>query len=192
MTMKTHQIISIIGIIAAAAWFTICDHFFHVKNNILIYHWMPLYDNQSVWAFPIFLCVTTTFFFVTRQFSSSWKVTPSLPVIIANVAFLTLGYLASGIAGISHPMTFFWIVLALWGVRILLVREHRATAIKACLMLGIIGPAWEGATSQLGYFNYHYVNIFNVPLWLFALYLHAGFLMLELHSFRELLKRSGR
>jgi len=66
-------------------------------------------------------------------------------------------------------------------LRILCLRGHRTTAIKVCLIIGFFGCFWEGATSKLGYFDYYYTNFFNVPFWLFACYLHAGFLMLEMH-----------
>jgi len=40
--MKPHHILTVIGIIGAAAWFTVCDKFFHIDNNILVYYWQPL------------------------------------------------------------------------------------------------------------------------------------------------------
>lgn len=193
--MKPHHILTVIGIIGAAAWFTVCDKYFHIDNNILVYYWQPLnvlFHGQSVWTFPIFACATTSFFFATSPFSSSWKETPSYISIAANGAVCTLVYFGSGMAGNSHPMIYFWIVLAIWVARILFLSEHRSTAIKACLIMGFVGCFWEGATSKLGYFDYYYTNIFNVPLWLFACYLHAGFLMLDLQSFIASLKRSGR
>ena len=193
--MKMHNILTVAGIIAAAGWFTLCDKFFHIDNNILLYYWQPLhvlFQGQSVWTFPIFLCATTGFYFATRPFATAWKENPSYFVLAVNAIVCTLVYFASGIMGNSHPMIYFLIVLAIWAVRILITHEHRHTAIKACLVMGFLGCFWEGATSRLGYFDYYYTNIFNVPLWLFACYLHAGFLMLDLHSFREYFKRSGK
>jgi hypothetical protein len=193
--MRKHQIITVIGIIGAAAWFTLCDKFFHIDNNILVYYWQPLnvlFHGQSVWTFPIFACATTSFFFATLPFANAWKKKPSYLVLTVNAAVCSLVYFGSGMAGNSYPMIYFWIVLAAWIARIIFLSEHRATAIKACLIMGFVGCFWEGATSKLGYFDYYYTNIFNVPLWLFACYLHAGFLMLELQSFREFFKRSGK
>lgn len=193
--MKMHNILTVAGIIAAAAWFTLCDKFFHIDNNILVYYWQPMgviFKGQPVWTFPIFACATTGFYFATRPFATAWKENPSYFVLAVNTIVCTLVYFASGITGNSHPMIYFWIVLAFWIVRIIFESERRATAIKACLVMGFLGCFWEGATSKLGYFDYYYTNIFNVPLWLFACYLHAGFLMLDLHSFREYFKRSGK
>jgi hypothetical protein len=193
--MKLHKILTVIGIIGAAAWFTLCDKFFHIDNDILIYYWQPLnvfFQGQSVWTFPIFLCATTGFFFATRPFAKLWKDKPSYLVLAANGALCTLVYFGSGLTGNSHPMIYFWIVLAFWIVRIIFENEHRATAVKACIIMGFLGCFWEGATSKLGYFDYRYTNIFNVPLWLFACYLHAGFLMLDLQSLRESFKRLGK
>lgn len=191
--MKPHNILAIGGIIGAAAWFTICDKFFHIDNNILTYYAKPLnviFKGQSVWTFPIFLCATAGFYFATRPFAASWKRNPSYLVLTINIAVCTLAYFGSGVMGNSHPMIYFWIVLAAWMARILFTREHRTTAIKAGLVLGVLGCFWEGATSKLGYFDYHYTNIFNVPLWLFAAYLHAGFLMLELQGLKESFRRA--
>lgn len=193
--MKRHNILTGLGIIGAAAWFTLCDKFFHIDNDILIYYWQPLnilFQGQSIWTFPIFLCATTGFFFATRPFANAWRDNPSYVVLAVNALVCTLVYFGSGIMGNSHPMIYFWIVLTIWVARILFTHKNRNTAIKACLVMGFLGCFWEGATSKFGYFNYYYTNIFNVPLWLFASYLHAGFLMLELQSFRELFKRSGK
>ena len=193
--MRKHQILTVIGIIGAAAWFTICDKFFHIDNNILVYYWQPLnviFQGQSVWTFPIFVCATTSFYFATRPFANTWRMNPSYFVLAVNALVCTLVYFGSGIMGNSHPMIYFWIVLAAWIARIIFISEHRATAIKACLIMGFVGCFWEGAASKLGYFDYYYTNIFNVPLWLFACYLHAGFLMLELQVFREYFMRSDK
>lgn len=193
--MRKHQILTVIGIIASAAWFTICDKFFHIDNNILVYYWQPLdiiFKGQSVWTFPIFACATTCFFLATLPFANAWRDNPSYVVLTVNAIVCTLIYFGSGIMGNSHPMIYFWIVLVAWIVRIIFISENRAMAIKACLIMGLLGCFWEGATSKLGYFDYYYTNIFNVPLWLFACYLHAGFLMLELQSFREFFARSSK
>ncbi|HNY51513.1 MAG TPA: DUF2878 family protein [Smithella sp.] len=193
--MKLHDIFTVTGIIGAAVWFTLCDKFFHIDHNILVYHWQPLnvlFQGQSAWTFPIFLCATTGFFFATRPFANAWRDNPSYIILAANALVCTLAYFGSGMMGNAHPVIYFWIVLAIWVARILFTHENRNTAIKACLIMGFLGCFWEGATSKLGYFDYHYTNIFNIPLWLFACYLHAGFLMLDLQSFRELFKRSGK
>jgi len=112
--------------------------------------------------------------------------------MLANVLICTLVYYGSGLMGNTHPMPYFWVVLALWLVRLPLVRENRGTAILAGLVMGLFGCFWEGATSLLGYFDYRYRDIFHVPLWLFACYLHAGFLMLDLQGLREFVKGGGR
>ncbi|MEW6078220.1 MAG: hypothetical protein AB1724_10435 [Thermodesulfobacteriota bacterium] len=190
--MKRHNMLTAGGIIGAAAWFTLCDKFFHIDNNILIYYARPLdviFKGQSLWTFPIFFCATAGFFLATRPLAASWKQNPGYLALAINIIVCTLAYYGSGVMGNSHPMVYFWIVLAVWTGRILFEREHRATAIKAGLLMGFLGCFWEGATSKLGYFDYHYTDIFNVPLWLFAAYLHAGFLMLELQSLRELFRR---
>lgn len=193
--MKPHQILTVLGILGSAAWFTLCDKFFHINTGILLYYWQPLdiiFKGQSVWTFPIFACAATGFYFATRPFAASWKDSPSYFALIANGAICTLVYFGSGIMGNSHPMIYFLIVLAIWVVRILFTHENRNTAIKACLVMGFLGCFWEGTLSKLGYFDYYYTNIFNVPLWLFACYLHAGFLMLDLQVFRKYFKSSGK
>ena len=186
-----HNFLTLFGIVAAAAWFTLCDKYFHIDNHILVYHWPPLdlvFSGQSVWCFPIFACATAAFFFVTLPFGKAWNVPPNMSGMIANIAFCTLVYFGSGLTGNTHPMIYFWIVLSLWLIRICFLSGHRTTAVKACLVMGIVGCLWEGATSKLGYFDYAYTNLFNVPLWLFACYLHAGFLMLDLQGLREHVK----
>lgn len=193
--MKLNNILTVIGIIGAAAWFTVCDKVFHVNTGILVYYWQPLdiiFKGQSVWTFPIFCCATTGFFIATLPFRKQWKENPGYVSMAVNGAVCTLVYFGSGLTGNTHPMIYFWIVLAFWVVRILFLREHQAAAVKACLIMGFVGCFWEGALSKLGYFDYYYTDIFNIPLWLFACYLHAGFLMLDLQSFREFFKYSDR
>jgi len=88
--MRKHQILTAIGIIASAAWFTICDKFFHIDNNILVYYWQPLdiiFKGQSVWTFPIFACATTCFFLATLPFANAWRDNPSYVVLTVNALF---------------------------------------------------------------------------------------------------------
>ncbi len=149
--MKLHNILTAIGVIGAAAWFTLCDKFFHIDNDILIYYWQPLsllFQGQSVWTFPIFLCATTGFYFATRPFATAWKENPSYLVTVINIAVCTLVYFGSGMVGNAHPMIYFWIVLVFWIVRIIFESEHRATAVKACLLMGFLGCFWEGAMKR--------------------------------------------
>jgi len=192
--MKSYNILTIAGILAAAAWFTLCDKFFHINNDILVYYWGPLdviFKGQSVWTFPIFACATTGFFLIPLPFAESSPAVPNITGMTVNVLICTLAYFGSGLFGNTHPLIYCGVVLALWVIRIPFVRAHRATAIQAGLLMGLFGCFWEGATSQLGYFAYRYTDIFNVPLWLFACYLHAGFLMLDLQGLREFVKKGG-
>jgi len=70
---------------------------------------------------------------------------------------------------------------AAWAVRAALRRTRSETVFA--VLLAIVGPLVEASLSALGLFTYRQPDVLGVPIWLGAIYLHAGPLVGEIDAY---------
>lgn len=158
----------------------LCDYFFHVRTGILRYHWGPLADGQSVWAWLIFALASAAFV-------GSAAVVPlrNIPAgvpwarLADSVALFVGAYALSGQLGAIHPTGLFAALLAAWLIRIAARPADLLAYAGYGLVLAVCGVAGEGIFSYAGLFDYRLQQVINCPWWLSGLYLHGSVALLE-------------
>jgi len=159
--------------------FSVGDHFYHVWGGALTYHWQPQLDGQSFWVYPIFFAASAAFLLLTIPFTTQSE-DPTLKKLIFEVLWMHLIYLSSGIFGTDYPTQYLAVISLLWVVRIALTKQQRMQVILFALLLAIIGGPAEGLVSYLGLFDYKLMQFVRVPWWLFVMYLHGSFVLLQI------------
>jgi len=154
--------------------YCLADHFYHVKTGVLIYHWQPLVDGQSIWVWPIFILAAFFMVLIAYPFTNGCSA-PSLKSIIFNFLWTHVIYFSSGIFGNAYLTGFTIVMIILWLFRLTFIHEYRIRIIILSITLSLITGSLEGLFSYFGLFDYQVQQVFRVPFWLFAAYLHAGF-----------------
>ncbi|WP_320668667.1 hypothetical protein [Patulibacter defluvii] len=160
--------------------FCVGDHFFHVRNGILSYSWEPMVDGQSVAVWPIFAAGSAIIVAVARLLPTAWL--PEKPFrwgpVLLTFALTQLGYALSGQWGNAHPWRLTALLAVAWLVMFAFTPAKKAV-LASSILLGVLGPFFEGAFSAAGLFDYAHVDVFHTPLWLAALYINGGFVMVQ-------------
>ena len=166
-----------LGVVAGGALgLTLCDLLFHTLTDTLS-HEEPGWFGQAWWV-PLVFAAGTLWFYV-----SAWpfarRLPPPGPGAVAKAAvWFVAAYAATG-AFHEHPDALAVGLLALWLARLALAARPGIVAVYAVL-LATTGCLAEGAIAATGVFEYGHEDVVNVPLWLFALYLHGAQLALAL------------
>lgn len=166
--------------IAITAILSAGDHYFHVRTGILRYHWAPVVDGQSVWAWLVFAGAAAAMLALTVAFplSDVPSAVPWISVLGATAVFVG-AYAISGQIGDSHPTALFVTLLVLWLARVALRGADRAVYLVHGALLAVAGVAGEGLFSMAGLFDYRLQQILDCPWWLAGLYLHGSIALLQ-------------
>lgn len=149
------------------------DHLFHVRTGILVHHWYPQWDGQTLVVLPMFVGAAAAMVFVARPLARTLpRPTPRAAVLAAALFFAA--YAFTGWAGTDHPMACLLVLLAAFAVRLALAlpAERRPTVIVG-ILIGLGGCLGEALVSKMGLFDYVHRDAI-VPFWLFPLYLNGA------------------
>jgi hypothetical protein len=157
------------------------DHFFHVRTGILVYHWSPLIDRQSIWVWLVFTAaaaamVASTLMFPLRDLPGSM---PWARMLDAGLLFVG-SYALSGQLGGTHPTVLFWSLVAAWALRLLAHGSDIGSYALYGLLLAAVGVVGEGLFSMAGLFDYQLQQVLRCPWWLAGLYLNGSVALLEI------------
>jgi hypothetical protein len=172
-------ILSLLGAFVA----TTCDGI-HVYTKTLSYP-KPFLFGQAWWVFPLFvltfLFMGAAYMFVSnllpaelRQKSSSGG---TLRELIETITTFALVYMFSGF-GNFEPVPLSIIFYSTFTIRWLFSYD-RLWMLILSVSMAIGGMFAEGALSAAGMVTYRYVDIFHVPFWLGAVYMHGAFALRE-------------
>lgn len=163
---------------------TVCDAN-HVYTQTLSYP-APVFAGQAWWVFPGFFLA-----FIVMGVTSVWLASLCQPVmsvaasqstgdvhamVESFVAFVMV-YLLSGF-GNESPYLLALIFYGTFLLRLAATYE-RSWALLLALMLGAGGMVAEGLLSLSGQVAYRHVDVFGVPYWLGALYMHGALALRE-------------
>ena len=153
---------------------TLCDQL-HIHAGVLAY---PSSDvrigDQSWWVAPQFLAAALLILAAAaivvriRPRPGSWTT-----VTRAGVWFV--GIYAATAMFEHHPRVLAIVVTLLWIDRVIL-RTDRWQLIGFSIALALTGTLYEGTLAGSGAFAYRHPDVFHVPMWLPALYLHGAVL----------------
>jgi hypothetical protein len=149
------------------------DHL-HVSFGVLGYPHPVLFD-QPLWVVPLFGFATLGFVGGHTRFRAPGEKRPQLAEVTGAVAVFALAYFASA-AGRHRPLVLLLLLAFSWAM--LAAGPGFTRRAVYCLSLAIFGTAFEIFLSRvLGGFEYRGARpLGGVPVWLPALYLHAGLL----------------
>jgi hypothetical protein len=163
---------------------TICDGI-HVHTRTLAYN-KPFLFGQAWWVFPLF--VLTFLFMGFAYLYICDHLTPNIPrqksvsmgnsrEFIETVTVFSLIYLLSGF-GNFEPILLSVIFYGIFAVRWFFSYD-RSWLLILSVSMAIGGMFAEGVISSAGMVTYRHVDVFYVPLWLGALYMHGAFALRE-------------
>jgi hypothetical protein len=155
---------------------TLCDLFFHTLPDALS-HDEPGWFGQAWWV-PLGFAAGTLWFYLSACFFARYLPEPGPGAVVSGAAWFVGAYAATGLFH-QHPEALALGLLALWLGRLALAERPGIVAAYA-LLLATTGCLAEGAIAATGVFEYAHEDVVNVPLWLFALYLHGAQLALAL------------
>ncbi|ABW67015.1 DUF2878 family protein [Desulfosudis oleivorans] len=168
----------------AASLATFCDAI-HVHTHTLAYP-DPWLFGQAFWVLPGFFVT-----FMTMSVGYFWMA-PALPKALPTgkstsagaigpcvEALISFGmvYLLSGF-GNREPVLLSAIFYGVFALRLTFTYEKGFLLVLA-LILAVAGMFAEGLISAMGQVNYREPEIFHVPFWLGALYMHGAFALRE-------------
>lgn len=163
-------------IAAMAALLTLCDGLSHVRLNVLSYthpeRWSLLAGQPTGEVFIGFLRIGA---FCTATGWAIFRHYPARSVVQgvgSSLAFAAL-YLASGIFK-DYPMSLHVAFMVTWAAHLLTFEHDRIRLLLFSLLLGLLGPSFEGYFVEQGFFAYKVSHAYHVPVWLGDLYLHGG------------------
>lgn len=172
--------LALVGAVVA----TLCDAN-HVYTMTLSYP-TPMLAGQAWWVFPGFFLA-----FLVMGTVAAWLAERSRPVlsvrvsqsaggiqaIVESFVLFVMVYLLSGF-GNESPRLLALIFYGTFALR-LAVTYERGWALLLALLLGVGGMAAEGLLSLAGQVTYRHVDVFGVPFWLGALYMHGALALRE-------------
>ncbi len=172
----------------AAVLATFCDAV-HVHTKTLAYP-DPLFFGQAFWVFPLFFI---TFMVMAGGY---YLLTPRLPAVVPHErstapgdfgscieAMICFGlvYLLSGF-GNREPGLLSAIFYGAFVLRLAATYEKRFLAGLA-LVLAVSGMFAEGSLAVFDLVHYRVPEVYHVPWWLGALYMHGAFALREAMRF---------
>jgi len=147
----------------------------HVIGGVLFYR-EPFFPNQAWWVGPQFGAATVTAVLCGRPFvRGHHRLARS---VVKDGLWFLAAYLATAAFKGFAPAVCVGLV-ATWVVRVWL-SPGRQRVVLYSVALSLIGTGYEAALTGAGLFSYTSPDFINVPIWLPALYLHAGILALAL------------
>jgi len=163
---------------------TLCDGI-HVHTKTLSYT-KPFLFGQAWWVFPLF--VLTFFFMGTAYLFISDRRGANIPVQQSTSAgsarelaetIITFGlvYMFSGF-GNYQPVLLSVIFYGAFAIRCFFSYE-RSWLLILSVSMAIGGMYAEGMLSYAGQVNYRHTDVFRVPFWLGAVYMHGAFALRE-------------
>ena len=172
--------LALVGAVVA----TLCDAN-HVYTQTLSYP-VPVFAGQAWWVFPgfflAFLGMGVASAWLADQCRSVMSVTTSqsegdIHAMVESFLFFVMVYLLSGFGNESPRL----LALIFYGTFLLrlAVTYERGWALMLALLLGVGGMAAEGLLSLAGQVTYRHVDVFGVPFWLGALYMHGALALRE-------------
>ncbi len=170
--------------VAGALLATLCDAN-HVHTLTLSYP-APTYAGQAWWVFPGFFLAFAAMGVAYVALARLCR--PVMPVaasqspggahaMVESLVAFVLVYLLSGF-GNESPYLLALIFFGTFVLR-LAVTYERGWALLLALILAVGGMFAEGLLSLLGLVAYRHVDVFGVPYWLGALYMHGALALRE-------------
>lgn len=161
----------------------------HVHTQTLSYP-RPFLFGQAAFVFPGFFGAFATMAFVYATLAT--RLPPSIPrafstspagssELIESLTSFALAYILSGY-GNREPLHLALILYATAALRLAVAPDRAFMAIIA-LLLAVAGTLTEGAMTAFGLVRYREPEIFGVPFWLGALYMHGAFSLREAMRF---------
>jgi hypothetical protein len=146
------------------------DHL-HVTEGVLFYA-HPVIWGQAWWVFPLFFGATLAIFGGLRLVHPKpLDNDPPMRAAAGDFIALVTAYAFTAFAA-SLPNVVLFVLLGTWVARA--VRGMPGRHIVFCVLCALIGSAFEATLSGTGAFTYYHPDLFGVPRWLPALYLHAA------------------
>ncbi|MFM2162845.1 MAG: hypothetical protein RLZZ383_2357 [Pseudomonadota bacterium] len=156
---------------------TVCDAAGHVAYGALVYaspdagSVYPGQPTGQVWLGFLGIGVFVT---VTGSVLQSDAPRPSLGATALGVLAFLAAYIGSGPFG-GWPMTLHAVFLATWWIHLQTFPTSAQPRLVAwSVLLGLLGPVFEGAYAHTGFFHYVDADAFGVPMWLMGIYLHGA------------------
>jgi hypothetical protein len=170
------------AIVGGGVFIALGDHLFHVRTGVLLHLWYPQWDDQTLLVYPIFVvaagAMLATASVVVRRVPRPSRLPSAKDLLLAGAAFFG-AYALTGRIGTEHPWWTFGILAVLFAVRVAPDPDRVAVLVVGTL-IGLGGCAGEAAVSELGLFTYVRSDVAGIPLWLFPLYLHGAFAVVEI------------
>jgi len=170
--------------VLAAVLATFCDAI-HVHTHTLSYP-DPWLFGQAFWVLPgffvAFLSMAVGYFWLTPALPGALptdKSTSAGAIGPCVEALITFGmvYLLSGF-GNREPVLLSFVFYGAFALRLAVTYEKGFLLVLA-LILAVAGMFAEGLISAMGQVSYREPEIFHVPFWLGALYMHGAFALRE-------------
>lgn len=161
---------------ALAALLTFCDGFSHVGFNVLHYtqpdHGSLIAGQPTGDVFIGFLRIAA---FCTAAGWALFRHYPARPVVHGLLSSLTFAalYFASGIFK-EYPMSLHVAFMVTWAAHLLTFEHDRIRLVLFSVLLGVLGPSFEGYFVEVGFFAYNAPHAYHVPVWLGGLYFHGA------------------
>ncbi len=156
---------------------TFCDAVGHVAYGTLVYtdpDAGSLFRGQptlQVWLGFLGIGVFVTLAGATLR---SEAPRPGLGATALGVLAFLAAYIASGPLG-AWPMTLHALFVATWWLHLqTFPPATQQRLVGWSVLLGLLGPVFEGAYAQTGFFHYVDADAFGVPIWLMGIYLHGA------------------
>ncbi len=159
--------------VLGAALCTALDHQ-HVVWGVLSYP-APDFWEQAWWVPLLFGTATVIAVLSVEPMRRLLGGAPTTETPMALVVFDLAGCAAAyyfTAVGQQAPDQVAAVLVLAWIIRVL--AGLPAWAVAFCIGTAIVGPAFEGTWSALGFFHYHHPDFIGVARWLPALYLHVG------------------
>lgn len=163
---------------------TLCDAN-HVYTQTLSYP-QPFVAGQAWWVFPgfflVFAFMGAAYVTLVRLLQGVMSVSTSqsaghAPAMVETLTAFALVYLLSGF-GNESPNLLALIFFGTFFLRLAFTYE-RVWALVLAILLAIGGMVGEGLISLFGEVSYRHVDVFGVPYWLGALYMHGALALRE-------------
>ena len=162
--------------VAVAALLTACDLTCHVWQGVLVYE-RP--EHRSLFAgqptgdvFLGFLQVGA--FCAVSGWALFRDAAPrGVGKTLTSAAAFVACYAASGLAQ-AWPMSLHAVFLLSWLAHAATFPGPDRRRVAYAVVLGVLGPVWEGWGVESGFFHYVEPHAYHVPIWLTGLYMHGA------------------
>jgi hypothetical protein len=159
-----------------ATLLTLCDLTCHVWQGVLVYEHpthRSLFAGQPTG--DVFLGFVQVGVFCALSGWALFRDAPPRGVgkTLVSAACFVACYAASGLAG-AWPMSLHAAFLLTWLAHAATFPAQTRRLVAYAVVLGVVGPVWEGWGVENGFFHYVEPHAYHVPIWLTGLYMHGG------------------